>query len=299
LTPPRTNIWDLLPKHFPAAHIAGLRRAVAFPKVGVFCLIGVLGGLFGGLLGIGGGSVIAPLLLLTGTLRPAQVSGTTLATVVAISMVGSGTYASLGHLNLGLALPIAMGSVVGSALGALLAKRLSTGLMAILFLVILPYFAIKEFWPSLVGPIITADIVSLGVLGFATGIFSGLLGIGGASLLVPVLVGFFLIDHHEAQGVAIAVALADSLAGTTLHARARNIDYGLLIYLAIPALLAAMAGSLLSDSLSSSVLRNLFGMLMIVVWVTMLVHTIKDPVIKLMASSYSRRLRRRNSERRI
>ncbi len=45
------------------------------------------GGLSGGLLGIGGGSVMAPLLLSTGRLRPAQVSGTTLATVLLISLV--------------------------------------------------------------------------------------------------------------------------------------------------------------------------------------------------------------------
>ena len=105
----------------------------------IFCLIGLVGGLAGGLLGIGGGSAIAPLLLLTGTLRPAQVSGTTLSTVLLISMVGSGAYAALGHLNLELAWPIAMGSVVGCVLGAFTSKRLSMRLMIAMFLVILPY----------------------------------------------------------------------------------------------------------------------------------------------------------------
>lgn len=52
------------------------------PKRATIYLIGLTGGLAGGLLGIGGGSAIAPLLLLTGSLRPAQVSGTTLATVL-------------------------------------------------------------------------------------------------------------------------------------------------------------------------------------------------------------------------
>ena len=69
----------------------------------VLWLIGLLGGMAGGLLGIGGGSVVAPLLLIATTLRPAQVAGTTLATVLVISAVGSGAYASLGHLDMGLA----------------------------------------------------------------------------------------------------------------------------------------------------------------------------------------------------
>ena len=250
------------------------RNATDIPGAAVFCLIGLVGGL----LGIGGGSLIAPLLLLVGNLRPAQISGTTLATVVVISLVGSGAYASLGHLNLGLAWPIAMGSVVGSVIGALSAKRLSMGLMLAIFLVILPYFALKELWPSSAAPAIGANLVLLGMLGLATGILSGLLGISGASLVVPSLVGFFLINHHEAQGIAMGVALADSLAGALTHARARNINYRLLPYLATPALFGALGGALLSNSFSGSALRIIFGVSLVAVWVMMLARPIKDSV---------------------
>ena len=44
--------------------------------------------------------------VMAGLLRPAQVSGTTLAAVFVTSAVGSGAYASLGHLNIGIAWPI-------------------------------------------------------------------------------------------------------------------------------------------------------------------------------------------------
>ena len=228
-----------------------------------------------------------------GALRPAQVAGTTLAAVLVISIVGSGAYAVLGHLDLAVALPIAIGSVAGSILGALSARRLSMGLMAIIFLAILPYFAVKELWPSFAGPVISANLVSLSVLGFATGSLSGLPGIGGASLVVPALVGFFLIDHHAAQGIAMSVALADSMAGATTHARSKNIDLHTLLYLAAPALVAAVAGALLSDSLSTSILRNLFGGFMAAVWVLMLVRAARQPVSSLMASL---RYRRRDSK---
>ncbi len=148
----------------------------------VLALIGLTGGLFGGLLGIGGGSAIAPLLLLLGVFRPSQIAGTTLATVLVISLVGSGAYASLGSLNLGLAWPIALGSVAGSILGARASKHLSIGLMTSIFLLILPYFALKEFWPSLAAPAIATNLGALVLLGLITGLFSGLLGIGGARL---------------------------------------------------------------------------------------------------------------------
>lgn len=244
----------------------------------IYWPIGLIGGLFGGLLGIGGGSAIAPLLLMVGTLRPAQVSGTTLATVLVISIVGSVAYASLGHLNLGLAWPIAMGSVVGSILGALTAKRLSTRLMVGMLLVILPYFAVKEFWPSLAAPEIAASTASLVFLGIGTGFISGLLGIGGASLVVPSLVAFFLIDHHAAQGIAMTVALADSIAGTAVHARLGNINYRALLYLAAPAVAAAVGGAFLSNSLSGSVLGNIFGIFVVMIWAIMMARWLKDTI---------------------
>ena len=244
----------------------------------IFWPIGLIGGMFGGVLGIGGGSAIAPLLLVTGRLRPAEVSGTTLAVVVLISTVGSGAYASLGHLNLGLAWPIAVGSVAGSVLGALAAKRLSMRTMVGMFLLILPYFAIKQFWPGLLAPSLAASTVSLGILGLGAGVFSGLLGLSGASLVVPSLVGFFLIDQHSAQGIAISVALVDSIAGAVTHARADNVNYRAVARLAVSAVLAAVAGALLSDLLSVSMLRNLFGIFMLGIWAIMLLRWMKGPM---------------------
>lgn len=275
----RTNAWNPLSGSLPHSYSAGhAPHTAGLPHVAVFWLIGLLGGIAGGLLGIGGGSVIAPLLLMVTTLRPAQVSGTTLATVLVISAVGSGAYASLGYLNSGLALPIAVGSVAGSITGAVMARRLSTRLMIFLFLIILPYLAVNEFWPSLAAPYIPVSLVALVGLGAATGVFSGLLGIGGGSLVVPSLVAFFLIDQHAAQGIAIGVALAHSIAGVVTHAVGRNIQVRLFLNLAVPACVAAVAGALLANSISEAVLRNIFGVFVLAVWVMMLVRLMKDPV---------------------
>ena len=252
------------------------QAAAKSPRVLVSYLVGFVGGSLGGLLGIGGGSAIAPLLLLTGTLRPAQISGTTLATVFLISLVGSGAYASLGHLDLGLIWPIASGSVSGAVLGALMARRLSKQLMIVLFLLILPYFAVKELWPAFASPEISTSLVTLAVLGFSTGFLSGLLGISGASLIVPSLVAFFLVDHHTAQGIAITVALADSLAGAVTHGRGGNINYRVVVYMAGPAIVAALVGALVSNSLSSSTIRYLFVIFMGATWIGMLWRLVRD-----------------------
>jgi len=105
---------DLFAAPPPDGHDQGPPKG---PKVMLFYLIGPIGGTFGGLLGIGGGSAIAPLLLLITKLRPAQISGTTLATVLVISMGGSGAYLTLGQWDFAVAWPIAAGSITGSVLG--------------------------------------------------------------------------------------------------------------------------------------------------------------------------------------
>ena len=94
--------------------------------------------------------------------------------------------------------------------------------------------------------------------------------------MVPSLVAFFLIDHHVAQGVAISVALADSLAGVITHARAKNINYRVVLYLAAPAMVAAAGGALLSNSLPSVALRYVFVVFLVSVWVSLLVRLIVD-----------------------
>ena len=109
-------------------------------------------------------------------------------------------------------------------------------------------------------------MVPLVLLGLGTGILSGLLGISGASLLVPSLVGFFLIDHHAAQGIAMSVALADSAAGAATHARAGNVRFRVVMYMAGPAVVGAAAGAFLSDSLSQAALRYLFVTFMVAIW---------------------------------
>ena len=171
--------------------------------------------------------------------------------------------------------PIAVGSVAGSVLGALSSRRLSTRIMILTFLAILPYFAVKEFFPSFAAPAIATSTVSLGILGLLTGYLSGLLGISGASLVVPSLVAFFLIDHHAAQGIAMSVALSDSVAGTVTHARGRNVEFRVFLFMVGPALVGALVGVFLSNSLSASILRTVFGVFLVTVWAVMLMRFLK------------------------
>jgi len=51
------------------------------------------------------------------------------------------------------------------------------------------------------------EIITLVIIGLSAGILSGLLGIGGAIIMVPALVFFFGMSQHQAQGTSLAILL--------------------------------------------------------------------------------------------
>ena len=100
-------------------------------------LIGLLAGLFSALLGVGGGTVIVPLLMLLAAyaLRPA--TATSLAAVALISVVGAVTYAFHGELKPGAAAVVGIPAVAGAVAGTALQQRLATRTLSFAFAVLL------------------------------------------------------------------------------------------------------------------------------------------------------------------
>jgi uncharacterized membrane protein YfcA len=100
-------------------------------------VIGLLAGLFSALFGVGGGTVIVPLLMLAAAyaLRPA--TATSLAAVAIISVVGAVTYAFHGELKPGAAALVGIPAVAGAVAGTALQQRLATRTLSFAFAVLL------------------------------------------------------------------------------------------------------------------------------------------------------------------
>jgi uncharacterized membrane protein YfcA len=96
-------------------------------------VIGLLAGLFSALFGVGGGTVVVPLLILAGrfSLRPAM--ATSLAAVTLISAVGAITYAFHGEIKPGAAAIIGLPAAFGAVAGAALQQRLATRTLSFAF----------------------------------------------------------------------------------------------------------------------------------------------------------------------
>jgi uncharacterized protein len=95
--------------------------------------IGVGGGLLSGLLGVGGGIVMVPLLVLWAAYRQRDAHAISLGAIIPISIAGIATYGVAGEVRYGTAIALAAGSIVGARIGAGLLARIDERLLKVVF----------------------------------------------------------------------------------------------------------------------------------------------------------------------
>jgi uncharacterized protein len=104
--------------------------------------IGLLGGLFSALFGVGGGIVVVPLLILLAGYTERPATGTSLAAILLIAFVGSVTYALHGEVKPGAAAIIGLPGAIGALAGASLQQRLANRTLSLAFAALLAGFGI-------------------------------------------------------------------------------------------------------------------------------------------------------------
>jgi uncharacterized membrane protein YfcA len=107
--------------------------------------------------------------------------------------------------------------------------------------------------------------LQLAVAGTAAGLFSGLFGVGGGAVLVPVLVLWLGYGEREATGTSLAaIAVIAAVAGAT-QAAYGNVDYGRGALIGVPAVGGVVAGTWLQQRVQPRRLSLLFAGLMVAV----------------------------------
>jgi uncharacterized protein len=98
-----------------------------------FAAIGGAGGLLSGLLGVGGGVVMVPLLVLRAGYRQREAHAMSLGAIIPISLASVITYGVAGQVRVGYALALALGSIFGARVGAGLLARIQERPLKIVF----------------------------------------------------------------------------------------------------------------------------------------------------------------------
>jgi uncharacterized protein len=246
---------------------------------------GAAAGVFGSLLGLGGGVLIVPLLTLVFGLELREAVGVSLVSVIMTSSVAAGVYLERHTADLRLGMRLELFTAIGALIGGSIAFLLSERLLALLFAGLLIYVAVSMLrarTPAAPagppGEPETYEVrnMRLGVVGATgAGVLSALLGVGGGIVKVPLM--------HLGMGVPLRVATATSNLMVGITAAASAVIYvihgGVDPYVAGPTVigvfLGASIGSRISHRVDVRVLRFLF--------VAVLLYTAFEMLMKVVA----------------
>jgi len=249
-------------------------------EVLLLILIGGIGGLLSGAFGVGGGIIMVPLLTTIAKLDQRRAAATSLIAIIPAGVVGTITYGLSGHVDLVAAVLIAAGGVAGSYIGTRLLHRLSIRWLRWLFIGMLLLVTVRLFLevPVRSGMIVLSpvSIAGLVLLGLVMGIASGLFGIGGGVIVVPILVALFGAGDLLAKGTSLLAIIPGAVTGTVRNARAGVVDVIDGAIVGLTAAAASFAGVAIATALSPRLATILFAALLLAAIVQLVVRAIRD-----------------------
>ncbi len=246
----------------------------------LICLaVGLAAGLLSGLFGVGGGTVIVPLLVLALGFDQRLAAGTSLAAIVPTATVGVVSYALHDSVAWIPALLLAAGAVVGAQIGTWLLPRvpltaLRWGFVGFLAVVVVSlFFVVPERGAEL--PLTWLSGAGLVVLGVATGTVAGLIGVGGGIIVVPALMFLFGTSDLIAKGTSLLMMIPTAISGTVGNIRRRNVDLVAAALIGVAACTTTALGAWLATIVDPFVGNVLFAAFLAVIAVQMAVRAVR------------------------
>ncbi len=239
--------------------------------IGVEVFIGVMAGVLSGLFGVGGGIVLVPLITLLLHVRQKDAHATSLVAVCLTSLVGSASYAITGNVYWLAVVMLAVGGIVGARIGAATVRRISDRRLRIAFAVLLCVVAVVLLTGVTPKEGLTAGLGSAGMIlkalgylgtGLVAGVLSGLFGVGGGLIMIPLLVLIGGLDQHVAEGTSLAAIAPIALVGALEHSKSGYTRWSLGVRLGLGGALGSLAGVTLALALSGTVLQRIFAVVL-------------------------------------
>ncbi|MBU2953992.1 sulfite exporter TauE/SafE family protein [Marinobacter sp. F3R08] len=249
-----------------------------------YLALGALAGTLAGLLGIGGGLIIVPVLIFTFGLQginpeiiPHLAVGTSLATIVFTSVSSIRSHHKHRAVRWDLFRPMTLGIVAGALIGAWTASLLSGRALELVIGVFVMLVGLKMFFEVVPEP--GRDVpgsAGLGVAGGGIGWVSAIFGIGGGTLTVPFL-SWCNVRMQQAVGTSAACGLPIAVAGALGNIWTGWQDPALpelsagfiylpaLIGIILTSVLFACVGANLAHRLNARLLKRTFSIMLLLV----------------------------------
>lgn len=256
-------------------------------------LFGAIVGISLGLTGGGGGILAVPMLVYGVGVEPHQALLVSLMAVAATAGYGAIERIRRNEVEIRTGVLFALAGVLGAPLGARVAHLISGGLLLLLFSALMIYVAARMWAKSgnrtqtnpSNGPVdvTTAThssnrVMMMALLGFFTGVLSGLFGIGGGFVIVPALVLVSGMPIHRAVATSLLVIPLVSISGIAMHWWKLGELSGAVTVLFVMGGVAGMSiGTAIGRRLSAAKLQKVFAVVIVAVAIFNVVMTLRAP----------------------
>jgi hypothetical protein len=252
--------------------------------------LGVVLGLLGALLGVGGGFILVPILILAYGLSAHHAVGTSLAMVIATSISSTYAYSRQKRIDWRVGLVAASATSPTAILGAAATPLVSSAVLAIIFALVVVAVGVRLLAapgrPLGRNPLTTPvrgswrrRLVDAEGTGFdyaaswplsvpalvAAGFAAGFLGIGGGTVVVPIFAFLMGLPIHVAIATSLVTMIPTSITGTISHFLLGNVQADYALLLVVSSLVGSQLGARISRRTAGRRLEQAFGALLILV----------------------------------
>lgn len=101
-------------------------------------------------------------------------------------------------------------------------------------------------------------IILLVLAGLAAGALGGM-GMGGGTILIPVLTIFFGVEQKQAQAINLVAFIPMAIASLIVHVKNKRVETKGILWIIIPATVLSLAGSMVAQAINGEILKRIFG----------------------------------------
>ncbi|WP_138418751.1 sulfite exporter TauE/SafE family protein [Aquibacillus sediminis] len=267
----------------------------------ILLIVGFVGGTVGSIAGLGGGIVIVPSLLFLETslgvisnMGPQIIVGTSYLVLIATGLSSTIAYMKQKKVDFNSGFIFFIGSGPGAIVGALINRFFETDQFAGVFGLLMIGISLLMFFTKSIKPI---GIIKTGklhtytdengmsweykystilaiIICFFIGILSGLFGIGGGSLLVPIMLLLFGFPTAVAIPTSMFIVFLSGITGSVTHVSLGNVHWLYALALIPGAWFGARFGAYLNRKLNEKVVVTIFRLILIIIGFRMVINAI-------------------------
>lgn len=239
--------------------------------------LGIGAGFLSGLFGVGGGVIIVPALIAILGMERRRASATSLLSIILTASVGASVYGLGGQVSL-VATPILVaGALIGTQIGVRLLRTLPERILPWTFVTFVVIVIVSQQFQV---PVRDAELVldapriaGLTGVGLLSGIFAGLVGVGGGSIIVPGLQLVVGVGDLLARGTSLLVMIPTAISGTWTNAKHHLVDIRTGLLVGLGAAVSAPLGKMVATWVSPRVGGILFSIFLVSIVINTIMGT--------------------------